>query len=152
MEGVGELSLCKVCSSSTLPAVISSESSLLGDIRSHLMVSTEEGDVIFADICGRKAVSIDNASGREEKDREEEEEVDTSRDYVRWISSDHSRPCVGLQQSPYFPDILLSVGDWNFHIWRVGCAFILVAYFYDDDVTILFLSCCCELLKGPYWV
>lgn len=122
MEGVGELSLCKVCSSSSLPAAISSETSLFGDIRSHLMVSTEEGDVIFADICGRKVVSNDNPSGKDEKEKEkdEEEDAESSREYVRWISSDHSRPCVGLQQSPYFPDILLSVGDWNFHIWRVG--------------------------------
>jgi dynein intermediate chain 3, axonemal len=120
MEGVGELSLCKVCSSSTLPTAISSESSLLGDVRSHLMVSTEEGDVIFADLCGRKSNSSDNISVKEEKEKDEEEDSESSREYVRWISSDHSRPCVGLQQSPYFPDILLSVGDWNFHIWRVS--------------------------------
>ena len=137
MEGVGELSLCKVCSSSTLPAAISGETSLQGDVRSHLMVSTEEGDVIFADICGRKAISVDVASsGKEDKDREDEEDVETSREYVRWISSDHSRPCVGLQQSPYFPDILLSVGDWNFHIWRVGCVFC-------DDFTMRVMLYCC---------
>jgi hypothetical protein len=50
---------------------------------------------------------------------DEEEEVETSREFVRWIARDHSRPCVGLQQSPFFSDILLSVGDWNFHIWKV---------------------------------
>jgi hypothetical protein len=50
---------------------------------------------------------------------DEEEEVETSREFVRWIARDHSRPCVGLQQSPFFTDILLSVGDWNFHIWKV---------------------------------
>jgi hypothetical protein len=27
---------------------------------------------------------------------------------------------VGFQQSPFFPDIMLSVCDWSFHIWRVG--------------------------------
>ena len=120
MEGVGELSLCKVCCSGNLPTTISGDTALAGDIRSHLIVSTEEGDVIFADICGRKAASIEPSHGKEEK--EEEDEVETSREYVRWISKDHSRPCVGLQQSPFFPDILLSVGDWNFHIWRVSAS------------------------------
>lgn len=118
MEGVGELSLCKVCCSGNLPTAITGETALAGDIRSHLIVSTEEGDVIFADICGRKAASVEPSHGKEEK--EEEDELETSREYVRWISRDHSRPCVGLQQSPFFPDILLSVGDWNFHIWRVS--------------------------------
>lgn len=110
------MSLCKVCCSGNLTTAISSETALQGDIRSHLMVSTEEGDVIFADICARK--SAESSHGGKE-DKEEEDEVETSREYVRWISRDHSRPCVGLQQSPFFPDILLSVGDWNFHIWRV---------------------------------
>ena len=142
MEGVGELSLCKVCSSSTLPVSISSETSLLGDIRSHLVVSTEEGDVIFADICGRKAISNDNSSGKDEKEKDEDDDAETSREYVRWISSDHSRPCVGLQQSPYFPDILLSVGDWNFHIWRVSCADIAVTYFHICFVMIIVMSRC----------
>ena len=120
MEGVGELSLCKVCCSGNLTTAISSETVLGGDIRSHFMVSTEEGDLIFADLCARKNVVDPTHGGKDEKDKEEEDEVETSREYVRWISKDHSRPCVGLQQSPFFPDILLSVGDWNFHIWRVS--------------------------------
>ena len=119
MEGVGELSLCKVCCSGNLTTAISSETVLSGDIRSHLMVSTEEGDVIFADICARKSADQSSHVGKDDKDKDEEDEVEASREYVRWISRDHSRPCVGLQQSPFFPDILLSVGDWSFHIWRV---------------------------------
>lgn len=53
MEGVGELSLCKVCCSGNLQTSVSDSSTLAGDIRSHLIVSSEEGDVIFADICAR---------------------------------------------------------------------------------------------------
>lgn len=117
MEGVGELSLCKVCCSGNLTTAVSNDSNLAGDVRSHLLVSTEEGDVIFADLCGKKPA--EPSHGKDEKDKEEEEEVDNSRDYVRWITRDHSRPCVALHQSPFFPDVLLSVGDWNFHIWRV---------------------------------
>jgi dynein intermediate chain 3, axonemal len=118
MEGVGELSLCKVCCSGNLTTAVSNDSTLAGDVRSHLLVSTEEGDVIFADLCGKK--TAESSHGKDEKDKEEEEEVDNSRDYVRWITRDHSRPCVALHQSPFFPDVLLSVGDWNFHIWRVS--------------------------------
>lgn len=63
--------------------------------------------------------SIRKAAEAHTGKEDEEEEVETSREFVRWIARDHSRPCVGLQQSPFFSDILLSVGDWNFHIWKV---------------------------------
>lgn len=101
--------------------VVANESKLSGDIRSHLIVSTEEGDVVFADICAKKEKpSEEKAShAKEEKEKDEEEEVEASREFVKWIARDHSRPTVALQQSPFFPDILLSVGDWNFHIWQV---------------------------------
>ena len=142
MEGVGELSLCKVCCSGNLTTAISSETVLGGDIRSHFMVSTEEGDLIFADLCARKNVVDPTHGGKDEKDKEEEDEVETSREYVRWISKDHSRPCVGLQQSPFFPDILLSVGDWNFHIWRVS--FFLQLSFFCNLFCNLFHNCFCN--------
>ena len=29
-------------------------------------------------------------------------------------------PIVALERSPFFDDILLSVGDWSFQIWREG--------------------------------
>jgi FOG: WD40 repeat len=41
-------------------------------------------------------------------------------DYVQWTRKDHNRPCINLDQSPFFPDIVLSVCDWNFHLWDVG--------------------------------
>jgi dynein intermediate chain 3, axonemal len=41
-------------------------------------------------------------------------------DFTRSISRPHCGPVVCLARSPYFPDILLSVGDWSFHLWRVG--------------------------------
>lgn len=40
-------------------------------------------------------------------------------EYVKWVSSDHTRPCVALDKSPFFPGVLLSVGDWSFQIWKV---------------------------------
>ena len=122
MEGVGELSLCKVSCSSSLKTSVASNSSLPGDNRSHFMLSTEEGDVIFADICARKsdgfgAAGVGVGVGGQEAD---EDEAESAREYVRWTARDHPRPCVSLQLSPFFPDILLSVGDWCFHIWKVN--------------------------------
>lgn len=112
LEGVGELSLCKVSSSGFLKPSVASKSSLPGDHRSHLMIGTEEGDIIFADLSARKA-----ESGSKEDD---EEDVEAGREFVRWIAEDHARPSVGFQQSPFFPDILLSVSDWSFHIWKAS--------------------------------
>ena len=40
-------------------------------------------------------------------------------EFVKWVSSDHTRPCVALDKSPFFPGVLLSVGDWSFQIWKV---------------------------------
>jgi len=37
-----------------------------------------------------------------------------------WTAKDHSRPCVALERSPFFPEIFLSVGDWSFQLWRLG--------------------------------
>ena len=34
---------------------------------------------------------------------------------------DHPRPCVSLQKSPFYPDIYMTVGDWNFRLWKVDC-------------------------------
>jgi WD40 repeat protein len=116
LEGVGELSLCKVNVSGNLKPAVASGTTLPGDIRSHLMISTEEGDVIFSDICAKKEA----AAARGGDDEDDKEEGEGGRNFVKWMARDHPRPCVSLQQSPFFPDILLSVGDFNFHIWKVG--------------------------------
>ena len=112
LEGAGELSLCRVCCSSNVKGP-GGASALPGDARSHLMISTEEGDLVFADICAAKP----EAKGGEEDGGEEEE---AGKEYVKWCVSDHARPPTALQLSPFFPDTVLTVGDWNFHIWRVG--------------------------------
>ena len=117
LEGVGELSLCKVAvntgakhnSSTSGPG---SRTSFGGDPRSQFLITTEEGDLLLADLSSRKS----EATIKEE----EEDEIADSREFVRWIAKDHSRPSVCLQQSPFFPDIYLSVGDNKFNIWKVG--------------------------------
>ncbi len=117
-EGLGELSLNKVSCSGLLPAklIASKDSQLAGDPRSHLILGTEEGDVMFVDLC--VAPSGGNAAHHEEE--EEGKEVPSNREFVRWMLPDHSRPSVAIQQSPFFADIVLTVSDWAFHIWQVG--------------------------------
>ena len=116
-EGVGELSLNKVCCSGLLPSKLlsSNSSELAGDQRAHLIVGTEEGDVMFVDLC----VAPSGGGGAHHEDADEEKESST-REFVRWMLPDHTRPSVSIMQSPFFPDIVLTVSDWSFHIWQVG--------------------------------
>jgi len=113
-EGVGELSLNKVCCSGLLPSKLLSSNSteLAGDQRSHLIVGTEEGDVMFVDLC------VAPSGGGAHHDEEDEKE--SAREFVRWMLPDHTRPSVAIVQSPFFPDIVLTVSDWSFHIWQIG--------------------------------
>jgi len=40
---------------------------------------------------------------------------------VERFSKSHSLSCVAVEQSPHFPDIVLTVGDWSFSLWKKGC-------------------------------
>lgn len=115
MEGVGELSLCRAAFNTTSATSIDigKDKPIFQDVRSHIMLATEEGDILSADLSGKKAETNNN------KDDDEDEASD-SKEFLRWMAPDHCRPCVSLQQSPFFPNILLSVGDWKFHIWKIG--------------------------------
>ena len=127
LEGVGDLSLCKVSCSGNLKQTVSSNTALPGDPRSHLVLTTEEGDLLFADICAVKSQANNSAVD----DDDDAGQGETSREYLKWAVADHVRPTVALEQSPFFPDIVLSVSDWRFHIWRVRLvvlSFILCIY------------------------
>eukprot|EP00750_Incisomonas_marina_P018256 INCI2787.1.p1 GENE.INCI2787.1~~INCI2787.1.p1 ORF type:complete len:859 (+),score=186.37 INCI2787.1:279-2855(+) len=39
---------------------------------------------------------------------------------VKWVRKDHFRPARCLVRSPFFNDIIVSVGDWDFNIWKEG--------------------------------
>jgi WD40 repeat protein len=119
LEGVGDLSLCKVSCSGKLKQSVSSKTTLPGDPRSHLMLTTEEGDLLFADICAQKSVSTSAADEDDDAGPGE-----NTKEFLKWSVADHVRPSVALQQSPFFADIVLSVSDWRFHIWRVSVIFI----------------------------
>lgn len=111
-EGVGELSICRA-------AYMGSMGQHTIDYRSYVMLTTEEGDILSVDLTGRKT------EGGSNKDDDDEETSET-REYIKWIASDHVRPSCGLHQSPFFPSIALSVADWEFHIWRVMSGLLLL--------------------------
>jgi len=122
MEGVGEISICRAAYCANPPpgethfeiaSVVGSKAVRRADIRSHVLLTTEEGDIICADISGGKS----DPSG---KDDEKDDDNADSREFCVWMQQDHSRPCICMQISPFFPNIILTVGDWNFHIWKIG--------------------------------
>lgn len=96
-----------------------------------LVCTTEEGEILLADWRARVG-----AGGRGEEDitgggsgaaaggggagaGAGDEGGDVAPEFVKWVSSDHTRPCVALDKSSFFPGVLLSVGDWSFQIWKV---------------------------------
>ncbi|CAM9922311.1 unnamed protein product, partial [Choristocarpus tenellus] len=83
-----------------------------------IICTTEEGEIVFADWRARasgggKEDDLGGVGGGDDGG-------DVAPEFVKWVESDHTRPCVGLDKSPFFPGVLLSVGDWSFQIWKVG--------------------------------
>lgn len=66
----------------------------------HFYVGTDEGEVVFADFT--------------------KQDSDDNPDYARWQAVTHAGSIVAMQRSPFFEDVLLSVGDWSFQIWHEG--------------------------------
>ena len=126
LDGVGELSLLKVCCSGALKPTVASQTAIAGDFRSHLIVGTEEGDLLLADLCVPKAAGGAQHNAEAEEEDHAEESV---REFVRWCRPDHSRPPVSIEQSPYFTDIVLTVSDWGFNIWKVCCCVLFASAF-----------------------
>ena len=105
-EGVGELSLCRLCRGF--------EAMKIGDDDKSTMFycASEEGEIVSADWGARPA-----GSGSNNKNDDDDDETP---EYVKWTAPDHSRPATVLQRSPVFPELVLSVGDWNFNVWSFG--------------------------------
>jgi len=113
LEGVGEVSLCKLLSGLTKNANKSGEDDANADSkRTKFLCSSEEGDLVYAD--WRPKFN----SGNKEKEGDDDEGNDVP-EYVQWMAKDHNRPCTAMSRSPFFGDMLLTVGDWNFHIWKL---------------------------------
>ena len=74
---------------------------------------SEEGEIVFADWLA-KPVGRSGQAGKDDDDDDDE-----TPEYVQWMAPDHSRPATVLEKSPFFGDMVLSVGDWNFQLWKL---------------------------------
>ena len=41
-------------------------------------------------------------------------------EFTKSVSSHHFGPVLAIQRSPFYDDILLTVGEWTFRIWKEG--------------------------------
>jgi hypothetical protein len=114
-EGVGELSLSKLFSPhASLGAKVASATEQTGEVRSHLVITAEEGDLMYVDL------TVAKSGGDHGHDDEDDAKDAGTREFIAWTVPDHVRPAVALCMSPFFPDVILTVADSSFHIWRVG--------------------------------
>lgn len=82
-------------------------------VQSLVAVGSEDGDLLIADISSKNDHT---------KEDEEDDTNDSSKNFIKWFVKDHTKCTLSIAVSPFFPDIILSVSDWNFHIWRVNTA------------------------------
>jgi len=75
-----------------------------GSLRNEYFLGTEDGDILYG---GIKLVK-DGDSGKMVAPR------------PLWIGNHHSGPIASLARSPFFDDVVLSVGGWSFAIWKEG--------------------------------
>ncbi|RHY01402.1 hypothetical protein DYB36_002923 [Aphanomyces astaci] len=83
---------------------------------SRFFCGTEEGELLLAD--WRPHASKDDDSAPSNNNNNGEESVE----YVQWSCHDHFRTTVSLSRSLFFPHIILTVSESNFHIWNVAPA------------------------------
>ncbi|XP_015210607.2 dynein axonemal intermediate chain 3 isoform X2 [Lepisosteus oculatus] len=76
----------------------------LDDVSTQIFVGTEDGELIYTDWKMEK----DNDSGK----------MISSKPSHRFVA--HDGPVHTVKRSPFFNDIILSVGGWTFAIWKEG--------------------------------
>ncbi|CAM9752810.1 unnamed protein product, partial [Phaeothamnion confervicola] len=133
-EGAGELTLCRVAvdlGGGGGGGGICREGAAGVGGRSRIICTTEEGEIFSADWRAKAAANATAGGGGLGGGGPGgaggpgvgggpggDDELEAAPDFVKWVARDHMRPSVALQKSPFFPDILLSVGDWSFHVWK----------------------------------
>ncbi|XP_075240276.1 uncharacterized protein LOC142335833 [Convolutriloba macropyga] len=80
------------------------EKKVLASASTHYFVGTEDGEIVYLDWTL-------------EKDTETGKLVHKS---PEWVKVTHDGPVKTLERSPFFKNVLLSVGGWNFSIWIEG--------------------------------
>ena len=95
------------------------------------IATTEEGQLVFGDWNGvgqhssnSSKVSTDSKGGENEVVQEtsvlERDEKSGKKQVIKSAYFDHVRPATTLQRSPFYDDIILSVGTQSFNIWKEG--------------------------------
>eukprot|EP01135_Chromosphaera_perkinsii_P005184 Nk52_evm2s322 gene=Nk52_evmTU2s322 len=74
---------------------------VLDSVSSHFYFGTEEGDVVYADWRSDKDAEAKGSSMK-----------------IEQVFNGHFGPVTAIQRSPFFKDIVLSVGGWTFSIWK----------------------------------
>jgi len=57
----------------------------------------------------------------------EKPDGETHPEHTKMVSDSHSGQVVAVERSPFFPDIILSVGDWTFKIFKEGVSTPLIS-------------------------
>ncbi|XP_059149389.1 dynein axonemal intermediate chain 3-like [Physella acuta] len=76
----------------------------LQGVKTHIFVGTEDGEVVYVDWMPQK----DQDSGK----------IQTPK--PAFYHSVHDGPVVSMERSPFYKDILLSVGGWTLAVWKEG--------------------------------
>jgi len=112
-------------SSSSSSSARNSESSSSRKERSRTLTTfcatNEEGQLVYADWnlgkSGRSGL-LSRDSTVSATDAEVTNETNAC--MIQSVHSDHVRPAVGLYRSPFYDDIVLSLSDYTFNIWKDG--------------------------------
>jgi len=115
----GDVSPCKLALLSGELTGGSSGAEGSGLRSTQFMLSTEDGEIALADWS---PPVVDDGKAKKTSGDEDDGGGNSGHeapDFVRWAAVDHARPSVSLQQSPFFPTLLLSVGDWQFTLWSL---------------------------------
>jgi hypothetical protein len=76
-----------------------------------LQAGTEDGDLIFVDFAAKaKEALLEHEAGTEKKELP----------VVSAVVQGHLQHIFGVQVSPHFPDMILTVADWSFFVWKNG--------------------------------
>ena len=68
--------------------------------KTEMLVGSMDGEIVYADYC--KPEGVDHP------------------EYSKFCVSGHSGAVVSVQRSPFYEDIILTVGDWCFNVWKEG--------------------------------
>ncbi|XP_060606254.1 dynein axonemal intermediate chain 3-like [Ruditapes philippinarum] len=80
------------------------EKRTLQSVKTHFYVGTEDGEIVYVDWMPQK----DQDTGK----------IQTPKpDFYHTV---HDGPLATVQRSPFFKDVVLCVGGWNFTIWKEG--------------------------------